>query len=345
MPAPTSIRIRYGDAGLLGSAVAAAASAEAAQRNYDQQHASDMALIGQFLDHKNRTDEIQMQSALEDNKLQAAYALQRANNNARQPVDPYAYGNPSADAGSALKTAMLNNSPIGDTGKMSLKDLVNRRDITPEQFRSVVFEAEKTEKNAQTEATKAKSREQKSKYVEAATKGMNPQDAASIASMVDDDNVSLAQIRTAADSIHNRSTVLPRTQLAMATAGIDKQQSVIRSQMETIARSLTKLGVNPETVNPASFNPTYRDPSQGVAGFGARINDKLNPFSNSTGLITPNPNADAFKAYKAYHRLKQQFNALAAQRQALLTNGGNPSAAPAVDKMSDAELLAALQGQ
>lgn len=338
MPAPTPIRIRYGNAGLLGQSVAAAASAEASNANYDRQHASDTALIGQMLNHSNRMQEMQLGSELDAHKLQAAYALQRANNNARQPAPaetyyagPLAAGG-SGDAAAMLKAAMLSNAPVGESGKMSLTNLVNRKDITPEQFRSVVFEAEKTEKNTKDAADRAKSREQKQKYVTAATQGMNEQDAATIGSMVDDDRVSLSQIRVAADTVRQRNTILPRTKLALTSAAIDKQQSLVRQQMDALARALGKADINPEASSPADLNPTYQNPKDLTfkQGFG----EAFNPLYDAN-LVQPG-NVAARQAYIAYHRLKRQFNDLAAKREALLTGGSNPSAAdPAAGSDSD----------
>lgn len=347
MPAPTSIRIRYGDAGLLGRSVAQAASAQAQADQANRGAALDAQLIGQMLDHTNRLQEQQFASDLDANRLQAAYALRRSVSQPEPTSGEYYAGvgvGGGADASAALKNAMLDNSPVSDTAKLNLKALVGRRDVTPDQLRSVIFEAEKTEKNSQADAEKSQSRDQKTKYVQAASKGMNEQDAATLAAMVDDDKVSLAQIRTAADAIRQRNTVLPRTALALNSAALDRQQQQIKGQMDSITRGLAKLGINPEATDPASFNPTFRDPSKGVEGFGARINDKVNPFSHGN-LVTPNPNQEAFQAYVAYHKLKRQFNDLAAQRQALLTQSANPSATPQANdlaNLSDAELLARL---
>jgi hypothetical protein len=337
MPAPSPIQIRYGNSGLLGQAVALAAQNQARQRQGDQ----DMQFLMNTLQHHNAMQEMVTNNAFEAQKLQLAHAYNNAQ--AAPPADNYVNKgfDPTSDA--MLKNTYFNSAAadLPSDQATNLKALISNRNVSPDEFRSVIFDATKKAQTRSDEDADAKS---KAEYVKSATAGMSPADAAALNSMVGDKKTTLAQIRTAADAIRSRQTVLPRTQLVVEAAGIDNQARTLKQQMDSVRRAINKATggqIDPEATPPEALNPAYRDPSQGVAGFGSRLNDRLNPFSSSTGLVSGGVDPAIMQQYIAYQKMKQKLAALLTQRQQLMGKYQTPAAFNAMTPAGQAEMTPA----
>lgn len=333
MPAPTPIQIRYGPSGLLGQAVSLAASRGAQQ---DQ----DWQFINSMIGHKNRTDELTMDDALQSHRLQLAHSYRVSQE--QSPDQSYYSGASNPGAGDAANTALKNTylnsaaADLPDDQKSQLATLMSNRNITPEQFRGVLFDATKKAKDKTDEDTELTSRRN---FVKAATQGLSPEDAATLSSMAEDKKVSTAQLRTAVDSIRGRNAVEQRHGVNLQAQSIDMQAHKSKNDMDTLARVLAKLGVNPEGPS-AGLNPTYADANASTIrtmGVGQSIKDSpLWPGSGS--LVSGGQSPDVMQQVIAYAKAKRQYSDLLAQRQALVSGGGGggQSAAPATDAAAPA---------
>lgn len=312
MPAPTPIQIRYGPSGLLGQAVALAAS-RGAQQDQDYQFINSMTA------HKNRTDELLMDDALQSRRLQLAHGYRVAQE--QNPEQGSYVDNGTSDVGSqALKNTYLTSAAadLPEDQASQLRSLITNRGVTPEQFRSVVFDATRKAKDKTDKDTELQNRRN---YVKAASEGLSPQDAATLSAMAEDPRVDVSQIRTAADVIKNRNTVLPRTRLTLQAQGIDMQARQLKGIMDNATRSLAKIGIDPESTPPAALNPTYKDAEAGVThgqGFFGNIGDT---YAGTGNLVTGGQPPEVMQQYTSYHKAKQAYNQLLAQRQQLLASG------------------------
>lgn len=322
MPAPTPIQIRYGPSGLLGQAVATAAANNAFANHFDQQKADDMQFIRGTQQHANAMQEQAANQAYEANRLQLAHAYATL---PQQQQQQQVTGDPNSDA--LLKSTYLNNAgtDLPPDQAAQFKALIGNRNVSPQEFQNVIFDSQKRNTTRTNEANDAQSKQE---FIRSATAGMSPADAAGLSALAGDKSVSLAQIRTAADAIRSRNTVLPRTKLALEAEGLDMQSRQLRSEMDGIARAMGKIGLNPETTSPASLNPTYADPNAATyntMGVGQSIKDSvLVPGTGS--LVKGGQDAETVRAYFDYQKKKKQLQDIIARRQQLLMQYNNPQA-------------------
>jgi hypothetical protein len=338
MPAPTPIQIRYGPSGLLGQAVSLAAS-RGAQQDQDYQ------FINSMTQHKNRMDEALLDDGIQSRQLQLAHSY-RVSQEQNPDQGSYFSGasNPGAiDAANlSLKNTYL-TSAEGDLPQdqaSRLRSLIGNRNISPEQFRSVLFDATKKAKVKTDEDTELASRRN---YVKAASQGFSPEDTATLNAMAEDKNVNIGQIRTAADVIKNRNTAIPRARLASQTHGIDDQIRSSQKNLENLRRGLIKTTtdpdhpdatVDPETATPASLNPTYANATTPTGrSMGAMDAVKDIPGVPGHGsLVSGGVPPAVWAQYVAYQKEKQNLDALRNRRNQLVSGaGGQPvSAQPTI---------------
>lgn len=307
MPAPTPIQIRYGPAGLLAQAASLTGQGEA----WQNQHAQDMQFINSRLQNADRLQQQVVAGQQQDaNRLQNAYAQ----------TQPQQVQTPALDNDTLLKQTYLQSaaSDIPDAEKASLQALAGSRMVKPDQFRLAVADAAKrgaqTTNDAAEEASKAD-------YANQVAGNLPPEAKAGFLALAKDKKITAAQLRTAGDSILQRTAVATRVQKTQQIQGIDNQARTIKAQMDALVRAAAKEGVDLNTATPASANPTYRNPSQGVgsgdatSGFFNRVADKLLPGAGGT-LVTPgNPTAHA--AMVTYARMKNDLQTLKAKRDAI----------------------------
>lgn len=333
MPAPAPIRIRYGQAGLLGQAVAEAATGERQSR----QAAADMALISQMLDHSNRLKEMEFASELDANKLQAAYALHRSRQQPADEQQPLYYAGPNAassDPASVYKNALLAQSGVDAETEPSLRQALNNPKITPEQAHNLITTARNRKAQTEKEQKLAKSKESKQKFYDT----LDADAKAHVGPYLDDDNMTLSQMRIAAKDLAMQKTATARVDAF--NEGQIRQAKVrqLAGDMSTISKQMQKdFKINPEIATPASFNPQYADRSDdspfGAMGVFGAVRDL--PFVPGSGSLVKGKDLATNKAWAAYVEYLQKKQ----QLQTILNSDGSktPVSAPTPEQAARGE--------
>lgn len=136
MFAPSPIRIRYGNDGLLGQA--------AAQVGESAAHDRDLSFLSREMDRRARSYEFAQNNELESRKLQLAHEQSLAQ---QQPQQQYNYGSPFTQAVATAKQAALAKSSgaVSDAAQPLLSAMASDPSVDAPQFASLLnHELEKT---------------------------------------------------------------------------------------------------------------------------------------------------------------------------------------------------------
>lgn len=307
--APSTIRIRYGPDGLLAAAAGEVGRVQGARDRYDATRSRDLQFLNSELDRRQRARELAAGNELEARKLQDAFALGRQRINAQsapQQSAPAPRAATVTDAGSLRPTGLadgvrerktlLRQAAFAgtqlDPEQQSILDLASQSDQVDEKsFRDIVARIGDTVANRRKETA--------------------------------------AQEKQTASQRKNEQ-IPARTELFYRNQRFDEDIRKASKERERILKSMSDQGIDP-LASPASFNPTYRNPEEGLTrgfGFLGNINDALNPFGDPGNLVTDPGDPQGVGLMKQLTRTDNQIRKLQEAREGLVQSATSGTMRP-----------------
>ena len=312
MPAPVPIQIRYGPAGLLGQAAAAAGS----YQGFSQQRDRDVNFLNNEMNRRQQSLIAQQQLEQESRKLEMAHALELERLRGSSATHPSSFGSPMAESIAAMKQSYLNNAlSAGVEGpqKDILTQLLSDPNVDPSMFKNVADQsrlvADETARQARSVQKAGLDRTAKAGYLKN-IQGRLPADAsAALQFMASDDNVDMEKFRVAADAATTRANVAVRTKMGKQVQDIDDQINQLQEYQSAIEREMVKNGESP-TQSSASFGGKVAPPDKEYGRLGL-FGGPVSIFS----AVSPG-NAEGIKRRLDWTKVDRAIQGLRAKRDA-----------------------------
>lgn len=300
MPAPVPIRIRYDNAGLLGTA----ASLVGKRRAFDRQHERDLSFLRGEMQRRQEQRQFNQQLDLKRQQLDLSRQQQAFGQVQAQPEKPrIIYGGPQLSDEQKQIQSFAKQANLSPTDASAL-DLAHQLGD-----RGTVQKIIQSARRGQPGGADTPRRQSKTAYLQTLSKttGLPPEVQQSLAPLIDDEGTSFAQFRVAADqSLRNLQAndglVSGDTLAKQAVKNTETRRRQLQGRLDKLRDRLISQGIDPNTgpqgspaVDRFDFGTGFRDtpardpdPTE-VLLFQEyqRVQDELNQMQSSETPTVP----------------------------------------------------------